>query len=363
MPSTRVIYQQENVFVGPPNSTGFFYSSGNSGANLVKQLFRVQSANRSFNISRQDINELGQLARIDAVITEPPTVALELSWYSTNLNNESGIGLSVNGPFSCISGILTKANDDRNIFVSRSPQGQDDNTYAANGNGRICYGLGNCFLSNYSIEGSVGGLATASASFEGFNFFSYGAASGVSPAILPFNGTSVVGPTFQLPVGVSGIFGQASAIRFGEMVVDISNVNVIGAAVSDLKIQSFNLNLPVARESISVLGSLYPSSKEVTVPVNASLTVETIIGDSATGNLGQVLCNDGNYTITVSLYKPACPGITGQLAARYTLVGAKLDSQDFSMGIGPAETLSLPFSVQLGGANSTVGVFISGAID
>ena len=362
MPTTRVIYQQENVFVGPANSTGFFYSSGNAGTNLIKQLYRVQSANRSFNISNTDINELGVLARLGTLVTEPPSVSFDTSWYVTNVNNESGVGLSVNGPYSSLSGILTKVNDDRNIFVSRSPQGQDDDGFV--GAGRICYGLGNCFLTQYGVEASVGGLATASATFEAFNFYGYNSASGVSPAINPVNGTMVSGPTFSLPVGITGLANQALAIRYGEIVLDLSNLSLIGASVSDLKLQSFNLSLPIARESINVLGSLYPSSKDVTVPINGTLSFSAVIGDTQTGNLNSVLCSQDKYNVTISLYKPACPGVTGALAARYTVLGAILNSESFGMTVGPNENLDVELSFQAGGASDVQnGLLISGALD
>ena len=358
-----VRYQNEAIFVGPSNSTGFFYSSGNSGTNGIVQIQKALTANRSFSVERQDINVLGQLARLDAIINTPPTVSFDTSWYIANVFNESGIGLSVNGNYSIASGILTNNSNDRNIFISRSPQGFDDVGYA--GTDRIAYGIGNAFLSNYSAEGSVGGLATANATFEAYNFVAYNTSTGISPAINPQDGVRLTGVNFALPTAVSGFAGNVPAIRYGEMLVDISNVAILGARVADLKIQSFNLSIPFSRESINELGSLYPDSKEVTVPINASLSVEATLGDSTTGSLADVLCNDGQYNISVSLFKPACPGSTGQLASRYTLNGAKLDTTNYSLSVGPYESVSLSFSVQLGGANTSItnnGLFLSGSL-
>ena len=64
MARNRVIYQTEGLFVG---------GTGNAAA--TTQIKRVQSANYSFDISRQDVNQYGQLARIDSIILDPPTVS------------------------------------------------------------------------------------------------------------------------------------------------------------------------------------------------------------------------------------------------------------------------------------------------
>jgi hypothetical protein len=77
MARNRVIYQTEGLFVG---------GTGNAAA--TTQIKRVQSANYSFDISRQDVNQYGQLARIDSIILDPPTVSLDFSYYVTDGANE-----------------------------------------------------------------------------------------------------------------------------------------------------------------------------------------------------------------------------------------------------------------------------------
>ena len=70
MPRNRIIYQSEAVFAGPSPATGFHFLSGatpvaNVGINTqpytsrVKELQRIQTANYSFNITRQDVNQFG----------------------------------------------------------------------------------------------------------------------------------------------------------------------------------------------------------------------------------------------------------------------------------------------------------------
>lgn len=360
MPTTYLKYFNESLFVGPSPSTGYMFSSGTSGTNFLNQIYRVQSANRNISINRQDVNQLGQTARIDSIITEPPTVGLDFSYLLTNILNESGLGLTVNSEANTLSGIMDGTTDDRNYFIARSPQGVDDINFA--GASRQSYGFGNGFISSYSAEGAVGGLATASVSVECFNFRAYNAASGVSPAIIPTSGVPVNGPTFELPVAVTGVANQAVAIRYGEITVDLSQARPLGASVSDLKVQNFNLNLPIARENINQLGSLYPYAKTVQLPVTATLSVNAIVGDLATGALSDIFCNDDKFNITITLYKPGCPGDVQNVAIRYIMKGAKLTNQTQDMTIGPNQAIDMNFDCQLGAGNDSLnGIFISGS--
>jgi hypothetical protein len=76
MARNRVIYQSEALYVSKNvNSTG---------SDEHRQLSRVQSANYNFSIERKDVNQFGQLARIDALVLKSPTVALDFSYYPTD---------------------------------------------------------------------------------------------------------------------------------------------------------------------------------------------------------------------------------------------------------------------------------------
>src|SRR6478736_6134051 len=206
----RVIYQSEALYVGPTPPTGYHYSSGNSGENLITQIHRVQSANYSFNVTRQDINEFGILAAIDRVILQAPTVNLDFNYYLTNGVNEKRLGLNIDGQSSSISGILNGATDSKNYFISTSPEGTDNVGY--NPVAREVIALGNGFLSNYSIDAAVGGLPTASVTVEALNIKVDPTASGNAvPAVDPETGTAVAGVTYELPEAVVGVPGQVSA--------------------------------------------------------------------------------------------------------------------------------------------------------
>ena len=215
----RVIYQSEALFASRTGLTGNAQQSGSEidtrldamGVTLGPvQIHRVQSINYSFDITRQDINQFGQLAAIDRQIIEQPTVSLDFSYYCETGHNEKVIGLDVvrmtgnkeDGLYwntkgladgtkhSCISGILKGASRTHNLnaVAEANPGslGGDDQrtdlmtyfiqTYAegddakgSTSSPKSVISIGNGFLSSYSANGSVGDFVTADVSIEALN--------------------------------------------------------------------------------------------------------------------------------------------------------------------------------------------------
>ena len=182
MPRNRVIYNSEALFAG--QKVGEKCYTEDEGVNSIKQLHRVQNANYSFNISRTDVNQFGELAAIDRIITDTPTVALDFSYYLSNFANEEALGLNVAGDIATLGGgdpfgdgeglttalkfFLDGSKDQRNYFIQTSSEGTDANNDQDDVNKSII-GIGNGFLTSYSVEASVGGLPTVSVGVEGLN--------------------------------------------------------------------------------------------------------------------------------------------------------------------------------------------------
>ena len=175
MARNRVIYQSEAVFV----SQDVPFTGQQTGTNDIATLHGIQSANYSFNVSRQDVNCFGELAAVDRIITEAPTVSFDTSYYISNLGNENKLGFRIwgdpntatNTKISCISGMIDADSNDgiKNYYILTTKEGSDavDNTNANKYESII--GLGNVSITSYSTEASVGGLPTASVSAEGQN--------------------------------------------------------------------------------------------------------------------------------------------------------------------------------------------------
>lgn len=360
MARNRTIYQSEALFVGP---TGQNFSSGSSGSNLVNQLHRIQTFNSAINIARTDVNQFGQLAAIDRIITEAPTVPIDFNYYLTNGGNEYKLGLDIGGTFSCISGILTKVSDEKNYYLLTTVEGEDavNNTDYDN---NFVTAIGNAFITNYTAEASVGGFASASVSAEASNLRIYVGSTGkVSPTIQPTNGIIDGSWTFDLPVAVSGGAGEPVAIAQGDIVLELVDPG-IGVDLSgngSAHIQSFSLNVPLARENLNRLGTRFAYSKEITFPITVSMNLSATLSDLAAGNLDTVLCDDTEKDLRVVLKEPNCSG-AGSPVLVYTLKGAKLDSQSFSSSIGANKSVDMTFSAQIGAALQTDrGLFISGS--
>lgn len=175
MARNRVIYQSEGVYVSQNvNSSGVLTGDYDACA-----LYGVQNASYSLSIARQDVNQFGQLAAVDRIITETPTVSLDTSYYVSNLGNEHKLGFHIWAdpsnvpatPVSCISGIInSEANDGvKNYYILTTKEGSDLVNNTESGKYESIIGIGNASITSYSTEAAVGGIPTASISAEGQN--------------------------------------------------------------------------------------------------------------------------------------------------------------------------------------------------
>jgi hypothetical protein len=354
MARKRVIYQSEALFVAP------------TGSNNLTQLNRVQTANYGFDIARQDVNQYGQLAAIDRVIVEQPTVSLDFSYYANNGSNETGLGLILSSTRGALSDILSGGKDIKNYYILISPEGTDANVdkLVATGQGKTI-GIGNAGLTSYSIEAAVGGFPTVTVNAEGLNMKFYPETSGYVPDVNQTNGAPNSTTVFNIPQTETGL--GYTALRPGDISLSISG---LGVNASDLKIQNFTLSTDIGRDPIEKLGSKFAFSREITFPVTVAASVEAIIGDIAgTDNIGNALsdivCDDSkSYDLSFNLGQPSnsCDSTYTPFALKYILKGAKLDSQSFSSSIGDNKSVTLEFSAQIGGPNDqNKGLFIDNA--
>ena len=371
MANNRVIYQSDALYVSKTvDSTG----SGDHA-----QLRRVQSANYSFNISRQDVNQFGQLSRLEAVILESPTVSFDASYLLGDGFNEQALGFSnsTNDNIGFISGQIQAGNTGQNFYILTTPDGLDiigDTSSSSNGLSAI--GIGNAFLTDYSLEASVGSFPTVSVSFEGTNMNastgiagidadSYQKISGVgidaeSGKLLDVFSDGAEG--VHLPQAVSG--EGPSALRPGDITFSLTNANndTIAIVNGDGKahVQSVSLSIPLSRTPIDRLGSKFAFARVVDFPITPSLSVSAIVSETQERFLTNIIDDDGFITDLSVTFKDSNALNTPR--AKYTLKNAKLDSEAFSSSIGPNKTVDLTFSLSVGGPNdNTNNVFFSGS--
>ncbi len=381
MPRIRTISQTQNIFTGPTPSTGghwvsgagtkfTFQQAGTTG--LVKELYRIQDYTAAFNIDPQPVSQFGDLAPLDYVSLNPPNATLSFSYLVANMQNEKTLGFNLSSGtlVGAISGILTKASDDKNYFIPTAAEGFD--LHGGVGTTiQSAIAIGNGFITNYQFQASVGQFPTVSIDVQGSNFEVDSSFSGDNPAINPFNGTKLANNYYEIPTGnnsttnVSGLATNASllsvsALRPGDLIFQIDYTN-LGASTSDWKVQSLNLQIPFNRQDIAALGNRFAIARELTPPINATLSVNALVGDMVSGSLNDVFgnCGSAGYNAVIKLIGP-CPTNNVGLAG-YIIKGATMTSQEYTSSIGGAETITMNFLIPVGGATSTgVNIFFSG---
>lgn len=346
----RFIYNSAAVFVSNSPATGAMSS--------IVQLHRVTSAAHSFTITRQDVNQLAQLAAVDRIIIAAPTVNLEIGYNVSNVLNESRVGLYVGGDQTALKYLLDGTQDDKNYFIREVPNNNDAAGYTGVDGGVI--GIGNGFISSFTTQGAVGAIPSATLRVEGSNIkFDNHSDAIISPAVNPYDGTPI-NQSLSIPTAVAGVSGQVGALQPGQIQVDIDGA---GLGLSGLCIQSYNIGVELRREPLQCLGSRFPFARVATFPITVSVDIEANVQEFGVGNLTDILCNDGAKNITVALYSNTCTGI-GDLKARYIVRGAKLDSQNVPTTIGPSVRATLRYSAQVGGPQDTLnGLFIDGSLN
>ena len=366
MARNRVIYQSEALYVSQ--------NAESTVATGHEQLSRVQSANYSYSINRQDVNQYGQLARIDSLVLDPPTVSIDFSYYLTDGSNErmldfyvqTGDAVYNNGaataPGNFASGHMN-AESGINVYVVTSPAGNDINLGGAIDVTDEVIGVGNCYLSDYSIDLSVGSLPTASVTLEGANMASSLGDSITNPSINQESGTPVAATPIALPVPRSG-FGHdkdtVTALRPGDITMAINAFD--GQTITDIvgadscNVQSASISIPLSRSPLDRLGSKFPFAREVDFPVVSTLSVSALMNEEARYNLATGL-DGAEKDVTITMRDP--DGGTGII---WDFKNALVESENWSSSIGSNKSVDLTFTTQIGGPEDlAAGVFMSGS--
>ena len=410
MARNRVIYQSEALFAGQKSTRTTVTEAHAQGD--IRQIHRVQSANYSFNIARTDVNQFGELAAIDRVALETPTVSLDFTYLLANFANEENLGFFVNEYGtrnqhlgSALSGVLNKTEDIRNYFIQTSREGEDaigDDNRDADGmlggsrKSADVIGIGNAFITSYSTEASVGGFPTVSISAEGMNMnFNTGTQGILNPAINSTNGTAA-STTINLPPvsGNADLFPASavdeieaalaiSTLRPGDITIKIAEHNENGqfgathydagmpgaklpeddgTSTNSANIQSYTINFDMGRTAIQRLGNRFAFAREIDFPVNVNLSFDAILTDLTTGNLNQLIDCEKAYDIRIQLdgVTGACGQSKGKIA-EYYMKNMKPDAQSYGSSIGDNKTVTLDFTTQIGGPNqNNVGLYMRG---
>lgn len=382
MANNRIIYQSDALYASKN------VQSTATGDHV--QLRRIQSANYSLTVNRQDVNQFGQLSRLEAIILETPTVSFDASYLLGDGFNEQALNFANSKVFNrgFISGQI-ESTSGTNLYIVSAREGVDINTLTTDPNNDFStIGMGNMFLTDYTVEASVGSLPTVTVSFEGTNM---NATSNVSGSINGFSGISGVGidpkdgtvldqflyaaqdaggdlpfTGVSFPPATKGI-GAAipAALRPGDIDISLANANAdtivnITGNNDSAHIQSVSLSIPMSRTPIERLGTKFAYARVVDFPIVPTLSVSAIVNETQTRALTNIIAEDDFIGQLQLTFKDSDASSTPR--ASYVMKNLKLDSESFSSSIGPNKAVDLSFSLSIGGPSDlTNNIFFSGS--
>ena len=396
----RVIYQSEALFVTHQYTGGQFVDivdgthitaptaswhtlgHGGDGSEITSghfhQIHRIQSANYSFAINRQDVNQYGNLARIDTAALEAPTISLDFTYLVTDGTNEDKLGITTHGAAQtgALSGILADTTG-RNYHILTVAEGTDANASADSGKSanaaNSVISIRNEYITNYSVNAAVGGIPTASVSVEGLNITADSAGTGMATPAINTSTSKMGTAKFSLPNPQSGEVGQI--LRPGDMTVELNEATGLLANFTDSNtknaahIQSFSIDVPLGRSIINRMGNTFGFCREIDFPITVSASINAIVADLALEkgrrNLFNELYENKKHNMRIIMRKPSATASSSKSSANdqiiFELKGVTLDSESFSSSIGDNKTVDLGFTATVGGGEDIVnGLFISG---
>ncbi len=370
---------------------------------IIKQLKRIQTANYGFTINREDVNQFGHLARLDSIVIEAPTVNLDFSYYLLDGYNERHLEYITNGVTNTLSGGFSPElyQAGSNFFILTMPEAGDavngdiNANNGGNENKKSVISLGNGYITDYSVDISVGAIPTASVTVEGMNIKTdVGETGNDLPAIRMADGSLMSdawsgdseGVRYSKPNGCTGLYslpaaesgyngcGDVAALRPGDVVLDlqdggvlskqVSGDNVSAPTIGSAHVQSVSISVPQSRSTLQRLGSTFGFSKTLDVPINITMSVSATLSDLKEGNMADLLCGCDKIDASVTMFDPECVGCVTKdeaIAMKFILKGARLESENFTSTIGDNKSVDLTFVAQIAGADDPDnGLFISG---
>lgn len=358
----RVIYQSESIHV-----------SNDIDGSLVTdhdELIRIQDASYGFTMNRTDVSQYGLASRIDTIHLDMPTVNFDLSYYLGDGFNERALGFNIDESAQFVKGHL-ELGGEKNFYITTSEEGLDSVDLQL-GDSYSLMGIGNAFLTDYSVNMSVGSLPVVSLTYEASNInSSNGVVSGDG-----FWDTDVSGSTASIDIekgipydkniklytpkntgnnGPTALMPGDISLNFNDFVdPTISNISGEGS----FHLQSAVLSIPLPRTELKRMGSKSAYARPIDYPVKATLTTNSILSNTKTVELAEQVkrCSLSNNNISIS-----AKNCDGKGAINWTLLKPLLKSERFSSNIGPNKSVDLVFEVEIGDSlDITRGIICSG---
>jgi hypothetical protein len=208
MARNRTIYNVQDLFFGLASGETNFPAV--PGYEIIKRIHRVQNVNYDLQVSRTDVGLLGKSSYDESVVTSPPDVSFNFTYYLEGLNNEKKMGFNVltsgssTNPYKEFTYDFVTGNKQQNIYLAVKKDGSDLKDPAVDPSeipGLIALqqyddighqestGMGlitfqNCYINNYALDVSIGSYPKVDIGVTADNVVYNDTASGLYPPIL-----------------------------------------------------------------------------------------------------------------------------------------------------------------------------------
>ena len=337
MARNRTIYANEVLMVSP-SATGLQSLNYDGGPrSLLRQIKRVQNVNYGFTINRESTYQYGQLARCGTAVLDAPTVSLDFSYMLTDGKNEHLLGFDNTEGSDFLSIDFMSDIDGRNFYIYTTEEGKDAapstiaKIEAQTEANKHVMALGNCYVTNYSVNAAVGAMPTVSVSAEGFNIQSSPGTDGRNPAIHPTGGNQM-SSSYKIPSEYISTGAGVHALLPGDIDLDIGDTALLslladGAQSSASHIQNVSIDVPLSRTTLNRLGNPFGYSKVLDTPITANISISAILADkkSTEKSLFTELSENNKSDITVAFKKHSVKGSKqGDKAVAFTFNNIQL---------------------------------------
>ena len=360
MPSSRnrVIYAGDTILMSQSPSW-----NSQTGVASLKSIRRVQSSNIQISTPLSTAKQIGSSDFIFQKYLQYPKISTSFSYYLTDNSNELIMGFITDGVTGCFKN-LAAFGKDQNIFYVLTNTNAEDFSDVGSLSGYDVMSIGNCFLTNYSINAAVGTIPTASASYDCLNilFQNYTGVQTQLPSIDLTGGSRSTG-TYALTafnLNPQNYFSnqddRPAALKPGDIVLQMQQPLIGGirySGVVQANITSLNVELQLERKDLVGFGSNYPYDKRLLFPIIGNLSFEGIFDQAVTGDFSKIFDDENTYDFTF-LFK----NCNGDINYRLGIFGAAVESQSLSMSIGENMSFSSQFSITVTEGD---GFTISGA--
>jgi hypothetical protein len=343
---------------------------------------KLQSFQFSVDTNRQNIKQIGSDHFVARTMVKHGAINVNFDYLLTDGHEENLLGLNILGPnvkydengeeyhinVQNSGTIYNNIKENKSLFFVLGDDGRDLTSYANDEyglEGTTVLGIGNCFLSNYSISASVGGFASASVGFSAsdFNFdcmdpgggFYWEKITQTVQGLLTENfednpdegivlfqeGSQIVidkdleyqrvgairNPSLDLinkgipldKVGFPSLTfipnlykSAASAIPARGINVKIKNLNIGGPTInaqeggggcyeSTANIQSFDVSIPFEREEFEGFESMHMYGSKLKYPQLGTFSMSLLQSTFESGRFIDIFCGDQEYEIEIDL--------------------------------------------------------------